>query len=341
MNEEKQISIDKQIRQNYRKNFVSKSSLVAVLTLFIIACLALAYFVPITLLITIPLIIIPLLTGFIAENITANTKPSSIGRMMMGFRLYYSRQFFGIYRILESIIKTIIVYLICSSVLSIILHFAIGMNDPTYASLVNEIIRDRNIEDLNRNLQELLGNPTFVLIENITEIASIGLGSYMMVHHVLTHSIKVFYNLLGRNVFLAPGVNFIHRRAFSRFRRFFYKDYYSSFWYMILIYIVFYVGGALLGLLLLNRTGNESAIIGLFAATIGSVFFLPIVFDTIQVIFSIYSVYYIQAIMHNASTLKSIYGSKTTFSDEEIAMVDASVQELEHAIKSVKKDDKE
>ena len=110
---------------------------------------------------------------------------------------------------------------------------------------------------------------------------------------------------------------------------------------MIFIYVVFYVGGALLGLLALNRTGSESAIIGLFAATIGSVFFLPIVFDTIQVIFSIYSVYYIQAIMHNASTLKSIYGSKTTFSDEEIAMVDASVQELEDAIKSVKKNDKE
>ena len=340
MNEEKQISIDKQIRQNYLKNFVSKSSLVAVFALFVIVCLLVAYFLPFTLFFTIPLLLLPLLAGLIAENLSANTKPSSTRNMLLGFRIYYSKQFFGIFRVLEAILKTMIVYMMISSVLTIILHLTVGMSDPTYASLVNSIITDRNIEDLNGKIQELLGNSTFIFIENIAEIAAIGLASYMMVHHVLTHSIKVFYNLLGRNILSAPAVNVIHRRAFPNFRKYFYRDYYSSFWYLIIIYVVFYVGGALLGLLVLNRAGSESAIIGLFFSLIGTVFFLPIVFDTMQVIFSIYSLYYIQALMHHAQQLKSIFGEKTVFSQEEMDMIDKSVQELEDAIKSVKKDDK-
>lgn len=339
MNEEKQISLDKQIRQNYRKNFIGKSSLVAIFLLFVIASLLIAYFLPVTLLITIPFLILPLLTGFIAENMSANTKRSSAARMLFGFRLYYSRQFFGIYRILGGILKTLIVYFAITSILTLILHLSIGMNDPNYMSILDSIIKGRNIEDLNKNIELLLSNPTFILIENITEIASIGLASYMMIHHALTHSFKVFYNALGKTVLSSLGVNFIHRLAFPKIRKYFYKDYYSSFWYMILIYVIFYVGGALLGLLLLNRNGSESAIIGLFFASTISSFFLPIVFDTLQIIFSVYSLFYIQAMMHSTSILKNSFGDKLSFSKEEIELVDNSVLEFENVLKEANKKD--
>ena len=337
MKEEKQISLDKQIRQNYRKNFISKTSLVAVFLLFAIASLLLAYFLPITLFITIPFLILPMLTGFIAENMSANTKRSSALRMLFGFRLYYSRQFFGIYRILGAILKTIIVYMIITSILTLILHLSLGMTDSNYMSILDSIIRGRNIEDLNKNIELLLANPTFILIENISEIAAIGLASYMMIHHVLTHSFKVFYNALGKTVLSSLGVNMIHRLSFPKIRKYFYKDYYSSFWYMILVYIVFYVGGALLGLLILNRNGAQSAIIGLFFATTISSFFLPIVFDTLQIIFSVYSLFYIQSMMHSASILKNSFGDKVSFSNEEIALVDNSVSELESVLKEANK----
>lgn len=340
MNEEKQVSIDKQIRQNYRKNFLAKSALVAVLELFIIICLIGAYFVPITLLLSISFIILPLLIGFIAENISANTGNSSVGRMMFGFRLYYSKTFFGIFRILEAIIKTVLVYLAASSIFSLIFHFAIGMNDPTYNSLFMTLISDRNLENFTQNIQNLLDNSTYIFITNLAEIIAIGLASYMLIHHVLTHSIKVFYNLLGRKPFVAPVVNEIHRNAFPRFRRYFYRDYYSSFWYMIIFYIAFYVGGVLIGLLVLNRNGAQSAVIGLFSASLIGTILLPIFFDTIQIMYSVYVVYYLGSLIQLEERLKTFYGVKNNMSNEEKALINESMKQMDEALKNVKSESK-
>ena len=297
MSEEKPINVDQEIRRNYRKHFLGKTSIVSFLAIFITACLAIAYFFPFTILLTVPLVIVPLLLGFIVENMASNSGEQSPGRMFRGFKLYFSDKFYGCFRILEGLIKTLLVYMIVSTIMAIILHFTMGMNDPSYAQLISNIMDRQNIGDLEKNLWELLENPTYILMSNIGEIVSIGLASYMIIHHVLTHSYKLFYNLLGPKLSSMYVVNLLHRRTFGRIRKEFYSNYYSSFWYMIPVYVLLYAGGALLGLLVFNRTGVESAFIGIFTASIVSIFFLPIIFDTLQLIFSLYGFEYLKTLL--------------------------------------------
>ena len=339
MNEEKPVNIDKEIRKNYRKHFLAKTSIVSFLAIFVTASLALAYFFPFTILLTVPLLIMPLLLGFIIENMATNREEQSAGRMFRGFKMYFSNQFYGAFHILEGLIKALLVYMIFSSIMGVILHFSIGMNDPTYAQIIDNIMNRQNIGDLEKNLGELLENPTYILMANISEIVSIGLASYMLIHHVLTHSFKLFYNLLGPKLSSMYIINLLHKRTFRRIRKEFYSNYYSSFWYMIPVYVLLYTGGALLGLLVFNRTGVESAFIGIFAGTIVSMFFLPIVFDTLQLIFSLYGYEYLKTLLILQND--PLVGHIVHLPEKNRKDLEESIKAMEAMMKDVKEEPKE
>ncbi len=336
MNEEKEVSIDKQIRQNYRQHFLNKTSIVSFLALFVALALLLAYFVPFSLFLTIPFILLPLLVGFVLEIMLSMNGKGTPSGIFQGFRVYFSTNFFGTFRILEGILKTILVYLISTSIFTLIFHFSIGVNDPSYIALLNNLLDRQNIEVLEKNIQELLANPTYVFIANLTEIIAFGLASYMMIHHILTHSFKLFYNLASKKPLPAVVVNVLHRRSFPRFRKVFYGDYYGTFWYMIIVFVLCYAGGATFGLLVLHQSGIHSAVIGLFLASMISIFFLPIVFDTLSIMFSIYIVFYVQTFFTYENEFKNMYGISLPFSEEDKKQVDQRLKEIEQAIKDPK-----
>ena len=336
MSEEKEVRIDKQIRQNYRKYFWNKTSIVSFLALFVGLALLLAYFVPFTLFLTVPFILLPLLMGFILESLLSMTGLGNPVGIFKGFKVYYSLNYFGVFRILEGLIKTILVYVISTSSFTLIFHFTIGLNDPTYVAILGNILNRQNIELLEKNIQELLANSTYIFIANLTEIIALGLASYMLIHHVLTHSFKIFYNLVSKKPIPAVALNALHRRSFPKIRKVFYSDYYGTFWYMALIFVLCYAGGALFGLLVLHQSGMQAGVIGLFFASMVTIFFLPIVFDTLSVMFSVYIIFYLKTLIVYENEFKSIYGIALTLSEEEKMEVDVRLKQLEEAIKDPK-----
>ena len=346
--EKKPISINKQLRENYKKHFAQKTGYVSIFALVVFLCLALAYFIPLTLILTIPFIILPTLTGFIVENFNTNmNNGKSAGRIFYGFRTYFSPVFLGSYRIIECFIKSIIVYLISSSILTLVLHFTMGVNDPAYLEIFNNMALSQNNDELLKYFGDLQENSTFINIENIVVLTSFGLASYMFIHHVLTHSFKMYYNLLNKRPRPMFVVNLIHRRVFRDFRKDFYGDYYSSFFIIIILFVAGYVGGCFLGLFVLHQDGMQTVIISLALAFFVSMFFLPYIYDTYQLMFSIDNYFYMKGLVLLASDpiTSSMYDLQLTTQEKEqidtmIEAIGAFIKQAEEE-KAKKKDEKD
>lgn len=333
MSEEKKFSFTKTLYQNYKKHFVQKTSLVTLLLIAIVLCLIGGYFLPISLLISIPLIVIPLLSSFINENTVANVFPNSRAiTLYKNYPLYFTPIIMGGFKVIEGIIKTVLVYLISSTTLSIILNLTLGMSDPTYVEIFNQVRFVQNTGELQALIEKLLENPTYILIQNITVIVSIGLAGYMMIHHTLTHSYKILFQASSQKNIPMSIINMIHREAFRNFRKDFYQNYYSAFWYIILLFIAGYVGGSLLSLNLLGQSGAQSAIIGLFFGTVLSIYFLPIVYDVYQIMMLIDKVYYQKALIRLCNE-NPLLQKAIGLSEKEKEEISKSIEVMEAMIK--------
>lgn len=336
--EKKELNINQQLRRNYKKFFVEKTSLVSLLTLLTTACLILAFIAPFSLIITVPLVIIPTFFGFIIENSTINLGLGKPSRIFKGFALYFKDTFMGSFKVISGLLKALLTYIIATVVFSIIFHLTIGRADPSYVEIFNKIDLVANNADLQKIFVELQQNPTFMFTANLTEVVSFGLSSYMFLHHVFTHSFKINFSLSDKHLIPMYHVNVIHRFSFPKFRKEFYKEYYGSFWLIFSLFIIGYVGGSLLGLSVLARNGLQSGVIGLFFGMILSIFFLPYLFDTYQILFSIESAHYYETLLNIDGS--SYLDYKKYLSDKEKDAIKKSIEFAKEFFKEVKKEDK-
>lgn len=339
MNEEKQKSIDLEIYKKYGKHFIDKTSLASLLALAIIICLIGGFFLPISLYISIPLIALPLLIGFIFVNLSLDIIKESPSRIFFGFKMFYDKPFFGVFRILIGTLVSLGVYFLTSSIMLMILHFTIGANDASYMNLINQAMNAKNSQELQYLLSELQQNSTFISIENITSITAIGLASYFYVHHIIVNSFKIFLNFLHNRFIPGVGLNLIHRHAIRYFRLDFYRDYYSTFWYIALLFIAGYVGGSIFGLNILHLNGSKSAIVGLFTALILTIYFLPFVYDMLSIIFTVDSHYYYKAIVNLSDV--GINPTGGMIAQKELEAMKEGVKKAEDMIEQFKKEEKD
>jgi len=336
-NNKKKFSITAELFKNYRKHFLDKTSMVTILFLVVAICLVLAFLVPISLLISVPFLVLPFLVGVIIENYATNGGIDfKASRLFRCFSLYYNSSTFGCFSVLGAILKTMIVYLISNNLFLIIFHFSIGLADPSYASIINSVAAVENIGGLNKIIQDLLENQTYIYISNLTSIISFGLASYTFIHHVLTHSFKLCFNAFGKKIYPMQAITMMHRRAFPRFRKDFYLDYYSSFWFIILLFIGGYVGGSLIGLKLLNLNGPQCGVVGLALAISVTIYFIPYIYDTYQVMSTIDNIYYLEALVELYAEGK--LNGLVTLSEIEKESITKFTNELKNIIEETKKE---
>lgn len=282
-------NISKQAFKSYGQNFAHKTATVSFLGLVVILALFLAYLIPVSLFISVPLIIIPVLFSFISEN-AANGKYGDKPTTIFAFiPIYFTNLFFGGFKLIHGFIKSFIVYLITSSFISIILVLTIGLNDPSFVEILNNSTNLTEIANINKMMEQLNQNQTFILISNISEISSFGVASYMFIHHVFTHSFKMYFNIFAKMPMPMKGINKLHAYAFRSIRRKFYKDYYSAIWFMAALFISGYAIGAIFSYLYLNLNFAQTEIIGLFTGMVLNLFFIPYFYDVLLLIHKKYS----------------------------------------------------
>lgn len=309
----KQFSIRKEALKLTAKKFANMSVPLSIFAVLFILSLIAAYFVPLTLIITVPFLVIPSFFGLTGCSAFLSKKEGKEGTtFVFMFRSYFSGLFRGGYKVIIGLIFTIIIYIGISLLLSIILSNTVLVNDPGFIELRNAIQTITDVATLNKIVGEYLSNNE--LFNNVVLIISAGglfVGVWYFIHHVCTNNIKYYNNLISATPLPIPDLNIIHKFTVRKVRGSFYKDYYGSLWLFLLLLPIGMVGGTLLGKLVIPNTSPiQCAIIGLFGIFVLTLFFIPYYLNVAEIIYLKYSRNYIETFVN--LSLQSIEQLKKT-----------------------------
>lgn len=283
-----------------KNRFVIVSLPLSFFAILAIAVLVLAFFAPITLFLTVPFIIIPSFFAIAAINTIAVNKNTheGLGFFVM-FRAYFSQIFRGGYKVIFGFLKSLLVYVVVSVILTAILTSTVLAKDLGYISFMNEIeaMTDANLitDALNRFMET---NATFNNLIVITSLVSSFCSFLMFIHHLSVNSIKYNYNFVSKLPLPMQDLNLIFKVVLKQNRGRFYKLYYKAFWFLLLLLIVGYGGGAAIAYFFLpNINMGQIPVIGLFGAFVILMFFIPYFINASMFIFNEFRSNYIDTLI--------------------------------------------
>lgn len=293
-------SIVKESFKEAKSRFVILSLPLSFYALITVGILALGFFVPLTLIFTIPFIIIPCFFSVSAINSIAPNKNTheGIGFFIM-FRAYFSQLFRGGYRVIFGLLKALLVFLASSAILSAILSATVLSKDAGYLAFMEQIKSITDTNELTNALNNFINsNKTFNIILIITNSVSFFLGSYMFLHHFAVNSIKYNYNFVAKMPLPMQDLNLIFKLVLKKNRKEFYKQYYKAFWFLGLIFALGFAGGVLIPYFFIpNVDMVQLCVIGLFASFILLLFFIPYFLNASQLIFNNYKTAFVDTLI--------------------------------------------
>lgn len=274
-----------------KSRFVILSLPLSFFALITVGLLALSFYAPLTLILTIPFIIIPCFFSISAINSIAPNKNTreGIGFFIM-FRAYFTQLFRGGYRVIIGLLKTLLVFIVSSAVLSAILSATVLSKDAGYIAFMEQVKSITDTNELTNALNNFINtNKTFNFILMITNSVSFFFATYMFLHHFAVNSIKYNYNFVSKMPLPMQDLNLIFKLVLKNNRRDFYKQYYKSFWFLGLIYMLGFAGGVVISYFFIPGVDMvQMCIIGLFLAFVFLLLFIPYFLNTSQLIFNNY-----------------------------------------------------
>lgn len=308
------------------KRFVIVSLPLSFFALITILMLVLGYFVPFTLILSLPFVIIPSFFSLAAINSFASNPNTheGIGFFVM-FRAYYSQIFRGGYKVILGLLKALLAFLVSSVILSSILAVTVLAKDPGYLSLAEEIkeITDPNV--LTDAIDNFINtNQTINNITIIVNCVSTYFALYMFMHHFGVNSVKYNYNFLAKMPLPMQDLNIISKQVHKENRKGFYKDYYRAFWFLAIILTIGYFGGATLAYFFINNVNMvQISFVGLFGAFILLLFFVPYFLNASIIIISSYRKNYFHTLIKlSKKSLLEMKRAKAITEEKEKEVID-------------------
>ncbi len=244
------MSIKEQAFSLYKKNLSKTIGFSFLYGSFVLLCLAMAYFMPPTLILTVPFVILPF-TFALQVTVTHinNDFPALFKIFFVGYKMYFSNKGMGCYKSLHGFLKSLAVFMFFETLVETI-GLSIAMkNDASLASLIQSFsFENLTYDSYMEFLDSVMANEAVITVMAISTLTGMLFAFYMFAHNVFTHGMKA--NLAMYNP--APEMNMglfnsMHKQFFRVIRKEFYKDYYSVAWILIPVYVVLYAGGGAIG----------------------------------------------------------------------------------------------
>lgn len=281
--------------KKYKEHFFDKTSSLALFAFFLIASYALMYFYPFTAIILVPFIVAPFLFVFQAMNSNANSNIRfSFKDFFKLYPRYYSPSYYGVYRLIISTLKALLVYMAFFVSIGIIGGAIISAVDPAINDLVNQIYSVTSYEEMYEIIDTLLARDSFYIYMLVTYVVSFFFAFWMFIHSVGISSLSFYCATHMRGAAYMRQISYAYRFAFKRFRRQFYRDYFKANFLGIILLVVGMLAGVLLGYYL-NFDLDKVVLFGLYGASFLLFFFLPYYFDVLNELYIKYFDYYQQA----------------------------------------------
>lgn len=235
--------------------------------------LILAYLFPYSLLLTIPLVIIPAWFAFNSVTGVKGVKNAGKINFFLMFKAYFGQLFFGGYRLLFALLKGFLTYLGVSSITFAIYGQVVLSKNAEYQAILEKM----NSNDLEAIMDELtkfltsssMAKPLYL----ITSIALL-LALFVFIQHVLKHSLKMRRNLFTRSPIPMRQFNMIDRKVRKDNRKLLWASYLASSWFIQLLVILAGASGIVIGFFFLSDLDPIKAVI--ISMFIGFVLLIPL-----------------------------------------------------------------
>ncbi|MCH3909909.1 MAG: hypothetical protein LKF75_03635 [Bacilli bacterium] len=212
--------------------------------------LAVGYFFPATLYITIPFVLVPFLFAYeMSSSYIKKGSPMNNQTFSRFYMSYYAPNFFGCYRIVYHFFLSLLWGLLASFIVACV-YYLIAMNvSDSFVTAINYVMEQIEAGgNINNLSQYLSSNTAFLYYSNTVTAVQFGVGFYFFMHYMsyyglspYIHMIVVGDNVRAANAIMVGGIRLVKKD--------FWKDYYSALWPLLVLMIVGFLGGGALAML--------------------------------------------------------------------------------------------
>ena len=229
--------------------------------LFCIISFALAYIFPFSLIVTVPILIIPSYFAFTSLNAIKGARFSEDASFFKLYRSYFSQFFFGGYRLLVGFLKSILTYTVVNTISFSIYEFAYLSKNAEYRAIIDKLQVSGDITAAYNEINSFLNNneslqKAMLLISTIAVFVAI----LIFIQHIAKHSIKMRRNLFSKQPFPIRQFIFVDRAVRKENRKFLFSTYIRTCWFIQLLIVLAGSGGIVFSYFFLKQFSIGQAI---------------------------------------------------------------------------------
>lgn len=277
-NNEKEIKLTPSILffHNMKYSFSYASIFGAILMLSLI----LGYFFTLSFLVTIPLLIIPSAFALAITTISLNANiPYSIRSFFKSIKMYFSKEFMGVYRVIIGLLKALLVFAIIyvgifSFVLTILVY-----QDQTLIHMLNTNTPQVDI------MNYIATNGIYIKTSYLFFSAAITAATLMFIHHLVVNTLKISLNVHSTKPIEMAKINILFRFEFKYFKSTFYRHYLKHIWYIYLIFVLAAAGGFIFNYYFISKELEKCITFGYIVAFLIFTYLIPYIVNVVEFIY--------------------------------------------------------
>ena len=245
-----------------------------------IAVFALAIWLPETLWVSVPLVLLPFFFALQMSDASYKGRAPLSNRLYFHFySAYFKMPFFGVYRVFTSFLKAFLVFVL-TGVFAAVAYYAVATSvSPAFVAALSALSDELNSADPVSVATFVSGNSYLLCYVDTVSLIEFGAGFYFFIHEIAINSFGVYLRrpgLVGSPAyFSAILVGTLHKIRGGLLR-----EYWRALWLGDVLLFVGYVGGVLTGLIFTSNA-VVLAVCGLAGAFVLIAFYLPYAINVI------------------------------------------------------------
>lgn len=235
------IKVFKAARERTKKEsrgFSISLFLFATLTLL---SLGLGYFDPVTLILTIPFVVLPSYFALIAVNSAPVLDRGEIGAFFIMFRTYFNRMFSGCFRVIAAFFKALLCSIAFEVVSSSIAETIVFGKNEEFRNILFD--GSKSFSDSAKLLTDFVNaNPSFEKCLLIINCVSLVIGTMVFISHIAKRSPMLDFSFLRKQPTPMREFNMVDKKVRKEHKKEFAGRMFRGTWFISLLIILSFVG---------------------------------------------------------------------------------------------------
>lgn len=329
----------KSVLRELRKDHFGFSLQLLYFLLSVIVSLILAYVFPFSLILTLPLLMIPCYFAFCGSNTLISQKIEEKPWFFKLFRAYFNGFFLGGYRLLIGFLKSLVVYIASNTVLLTIFEATLFTKYPEFNALLEKISSASETTSISESVNEfnetLLANPNLQKWIYFSSAISLTLAGIVLIYHIAKHSVKMRRNFFLKQSIPMKQFNIVERRIRKENRKYIFGSYFRTTWFIQILFFLAAGGGITLSFFFLKEfNGAQAFVISLFLIFLASLPFFNYFSKVQDMLYERLSKKY----EHTFATMTLEFLTKYK---ERIGIAEEDVKKIEEILNAQKEENKE